>query len=609
MTKKELFEKAMQLPLLPGVYIIRDKDQAVIYVGKAKKLRSRVSQYFREGVPHDQKTNRMIAAACHLDVIVTTSENEALVLECSQIKHHAPKYNILLRDDKGYSYVRVTKEPYPRMSAELQLRPGDTAQYIGPFMGSYAVRQMVENANATFRLPTCQRRFPEDFGKGRPCLNFHIERCMGVCRGNISQDQYNEDFDQAVRLVRYGKGEMVKQLRQRMEQAAEAMAFERAAQLRNQIYAIERVRDGQSVVSKDQRNQDVVAFIGTPRAVCAAVLRFREGMLTDKEEYLFYDEPSVAEVREAFLERYYVGSPEVPPAIAVDEIPQNRELLQQVLSAQKGQKVRIYVPQKGDSAGLLQMAKVNAEQRLAREQGRGYTQNKVLTEVANLLGLSAAPALIEAYDISNLGPASSVAGMVVFENGAPKKSGYRRFRVKTIPGQDDTAAMAEVLLRRVKEYENGGKAQFGQKPDLILLDGGKGQLSAVREVLLGTAFADVPLFGMVKDDRHRTRAIVGVQGEVGLSMHRSAFAFVAQIQNEVHRFALAYQRQSHKKKAFASTLTEIPGVGPGKAKLLLRHFRTIAGVREADMEALLQVKSLGKPAAAAVFRHYHGEQE
>ena len=448
MTKRELWEKAKMLPLLPGVYIIRDKTGEIIYIGKAKRLRTRVSQYFREGVPHDAKVTKMIQNAFEFDVIVTQSEFEALVLECSQIKQHKPKYNILLKDDKGYSYVKVTREAYPRISAALQ-KDDDNADYIGPYTSSFAVREMVETACNVFRLPRCSKKFPQDIGKGRPCLNAHIGRCMAVCSGKISREDYNEAVQSAVHMIRRGQGEILKLLRERMADAAERLDFERAALIRDQIAAIEKVSRGQKVVRSEVDEQDVVAFAGTASAVCAAILRFREGRLVDKREFLFHDTQDIPALREEFLPRYYLEDNEfIPKSIAVDELPAGSGELARLLGETRGSKVRLYVPQRGDTARLVEMARTNAVERLARESGRYAREQKHLDELAALLGLKEPPKIIESYDISNWGDGTSVAGMVVFEDGKPKKAGYRRFKMNTVAGTDDYASMAETLARR-----------------------------------------------------------------------------------------------------------------------------------------------------------------
>ena len=608
MTKQELYQKACALPLLPGVYIIRNKQQEIIYIGKAKRLRTRVSQYFREGVPHDAKVTQMIRNAFEFDVIVTTSEFEALVLEASQIKTHMPKYNILLKDDKGYSYVRISKGPWSRVTAALQ-KEEDGAEYLGPYTSGFAVREMVETANIAFKLPTCNRKFPQDFRKGRPCLNAHIGRCMAVCTGKIKQEQYQEAVNGAVRMIRLGKAEILKSLRQRMEEAAERLDFEKAALLRDQIVAIEKVMPGQRVVTEDEKEQDVIAFAGAAGGVCAAILRFRQGKLSDKKEFLFKDTLNIDTLREEFLPRYYLSGGEIPPkVIAVDAPLPDQELLCEALTQARGSKVKLYTPERGDNARLVQMAYVNAVERLARENSRSGIDKagRLLDETAHLLGLKEAPHIIESYDISNWGDGTSVGGMIVFEDGKPKKSGYRKFKIRSVLGTDDYGSMAEVLTRRVQEYEKGTSGQFGEKPDLILLDGGKGQVSVVKRVLQGTPLQDVPLFGMVKDDKHRTRAIVTAQGEeIAISMHKGVFGFITSIQDEVHRFSIQYQRQSQKKKSYASSLTQIAGVGPATAKALLNHFRSVGAVRQATIEELQQVKGLSKKVAQNIWEEFH----
>lgn len=614
MTKDELYQKAKSLPLLPGVYIIRDKKDEVIYVGKAKRLRTRVSQYFREGVPHDAKVTRMIEAAYSFDVIVTQSEFEALVLECSQIKQHDPKYNILLKDDKGYSYVRVSKEPYPRLTAVLQ-KADDGAEYIGPFISSFAVREMVETAATAFKLPTCGKKFPQDFRKGRPCLNAHIGRCMALCNGRTSQEEYADCVAGAIRLIKQGKQEILKNLQQRMETAAEELQFEKAARLRDQIKAIEKLTPGQKVVSNEEKEQDVVAFGAGAGAVCAAVLCFRSGRLVEKREFLFHDTTDTAAVREEFLARYYLGGGEeaqslyekIPKVIALDELPEDAETLARLLSETRGVKVRLYVPQRGDGAGLVRMAYTNAVDRLARESGRYQKETRVLDELAGLLGLKDIPHIIESYDISNWGDGTSVAGMVVFQDGKPNRAGYRRFKMRTVAGTDDYASMAEALSRRAAQYEAGAQGQFGVKPDLILLDGGKGQVSAVRAALSGSAFAQVPLYGMVKDSHHRTRAIVSEAGEVAINQLRGVFSFVTSVQDEVHRFAISYQRTAQKAKSYAVTLTKIPGVGEATAKALMKAFGTVRAVSEQSEEALAAAKGVNGKAAKAVYAWFHPE--
>ena len=606
MTKQQLWEKAKMLPLLPGVYIIRDKEGQIIYIGKAKRLRTRVSQYFREGVPHDAKVTKMISHAFEFDVIVTQSEFEALVLECSQIKQHKPKYNILLKDDKGYSYVKVTREKWPRLSAALQ-KDDENADYYGPFTSSFAVREMVEAASDVFRLPRCTRRFPQDIGKGRPCLNAHIGKCMAVCSGKIRNEDYREAVESALHMIRHGQADIMKTLKARMEDAAERLDFERAALIRDQLAAIEKVSRGQKVVRSEVAEQDVIAFAGSANAVCAAILRFREGRLADKREFLFQDTQDIAALRDEFLPRYYLEDTEfIPKSIAVDEAPAGAQHLQRLLSETKGAKVQLYVPQRGDTKKLVEMARTNAFERLARESGRYAREQRALDETAHLLGLAAPPRVIESYDISNWGDGTSVAGMVVFEDGKPKKAGYRRFKMHTVPGTDDYASMAETLARRAAEYEKGTNSQFKIKPDLLLIDGGCGQVAAVCAALAGTRLAGVPVFGMVKDSKHRTRGLVDAAGrEIALAMHRGPFTFITSIQDETHRWANDYRRRLQKGRAYSSTLEAVPGVGPATAKALLAHFKTVGAVRAASLDELCAAKGVSKRAASAVWNAFH----
>ena len=609
MTKPELYKKACMLPLLPGVYIIRDKADEIIYIGKAKRLRTRVSQYFREGVPHDAKVTQMIEHAFSFDVIVCQSEFEALVLEASQIKAHSPKYNILLKDDKGYSYVKVTRGDWPRISAALQ-KDDDNADYIGPFTSSFAVREMVETAQNCFLLPRCNREFPRDFGKGRPCLNAHIGKCMAVCSGKVSCAAYNEAVQGALQMIRHGKKDILRQLHEKMQAASDRLDFETAALLRDQIAAIERVAAGQKVVMQDDTEMDVIALAGTSRAVCAAVLRYREGRLTDKREFLFHDTADIAAVREEFLPQYYLGGENIPKIIAVDALPPDHEALNQALDEARGSRVELYVPQRGDVAKLVTMAYTNAVERLGRESGRYTREEKLLEEAAQVLGLKAPPALIESYDISNWGDGSSVCGMVVFKDGKPYRSGYRRFKMREVAGTDDYASLAETLARRAAEYEaarrgdkpDGPANQFAALPDLLLIDGGRGQVGAVRAALRGTALEHVPTFGMVKDDHHRTRAIVDEDGrEIAINRHRNIFTFVTAIQDETHRFANDYRKRLMRKKSYAATLTALPGVGEKTSAALLAHFKTVAAVKAASISDLEEVKGISHAKAEKIY--------
>ncbi len=604
MTKQELFEKAKTLPLLPGVYIIRDKNDEIIYIGKAKKLKNRVSQYFKENADHLPKVAKMVENAFSFDVIVTNSEFEALTLECSQIKQYSPKYNILLKDDKGYNFIKISKEQFPRITAEFQVL--DDSKYLGPYMSSFAVREMVSTAQQIFKLPTCNRVFPRDFGKERPCLNFHIKKCMGLCRGKINRQDYGEIIDNAVRFLKQDTDKITDIIRQNMEEAAENLEFEKAALLRDQITAIEKLSAGQNVVNDNLQSHDFIAIAGGGKNCCVSVLRFRSGRLMDKKEHVFFGEENADDVRDEFLVQFY--STEIPPKnVMLDSMPMDEDIIEYIQKKSKT-KVNVSMVHKGENLKIIKMAYTNAMERLARDTGRLDKNLRFLDELANMLGLLQAPHTIESYDISNWGDGTSVCGMVVFEDGKPKKSGYRTFKIKTVEGTDDYASMQEAVSRRIAEFEKGTGGQFGIKPDVIFLDGGKGHLSSILEIIQGTAFRDVPVFGMVKDSKHRTRAMVSSEGEIAIAMHKGIFKFVTEIQDEVHRFSIEYQRRTRKSKSYAITLTKVKGIGPKKAENLMKKFKTVANIKNAEMGQLIEAEGITYKDARNIYEYFHDEE-
>ncbi len=607
MTKKELFEKAKMLPVLPGVYIIKNKKEEIIYIGKAKRLRVRVSQYFNDNKVHDEKVTKMVNSAHSFDIIVTDTEFEALVLECKQIKLHKPKYNILLKDDKGYCYIKISKEQWPRITSCFASQMGNEATFIGPYMSAFTVGEMVEAANDVFKLPRCTRRFPEDFGKGRPCLNAHINKCMAVCLGKIPHETYIEYVDSATKMLKTGKHELVKLLEEKMQEAAVRTDFEKAAVLRDQIKALERLEHKQKIIRSEIARQDVFAFSGSVNATCVAILRFKEGALYDKREFVFHDSNDINAVREEFLPQYYLAdNADIPKSIAIDELPDGSKEIAMLLSQIKNSNVQIYKPQRGDVMKLIEMAKTNAAERLARESGRYTKEQKQVDELANLLGLNNSPEIIESYDISNWGDMTSVAGMIVFKNGKPFKAGYRRFKMQNITTQDDYASMAQTLARRVKHFTTDSAGQFAIKPDLILIDGGKGQVNTVVNELKNTAFDSVPIFGMVKDAKHRTRGLINSSGqEIILSMHKSVFSFITSIQDETHRFANDYRKRLQKSQTYSSTLMNVPGVGFATAKALLNHFKTVTAIRSATQSELLNCKGISKKVAQSIYNYFN----
>ena len=602
MTKKELYNKAMSLPLLPGVYIMRNRSAEVIYVGKAKRLKIRVSQYFREGTEHLPKVEKMVSNAFDFDVIVVDSEYEALTLECSLIKQHHPKYNILMMDDKGFSYIRISREKWPRITCELQKVEGDNARYIGPYINSYAVKKMCETANQVFMLPTCTSNW-ENHPRKRPCLNSHISLCCAPCTGNISLGDYLERVSNAEIMLTKGTGEIISVLEKRMNDASENLDFEKAAEIRDSIFSIRKVESGQKVVKEDSDSEmDVFAFAGNESSVCADVLKFRDGTLVDKEEKVFYDTSDVATVREEFLTHYYLGEREIPRQIIIDVKIEYQDELAKWLSDRRNGSVSIIIPKRGELSQISYMAYKNASDRLRRDSGRRNRTEETLGELANMLGLASYPKRIEMYDISNYGE-DAVGGMTVFYDGVPRKSEYRKFRIKTVSGIDDYAFLSEVLSRRVERF-NIGSPGFCNKPDLIFLDGGKGHLDTITALLKDTSFCDVPIFGLVKDDKHRTRAIVSTEGEIQVSMHKEIFVLISKMQDEVHRFTITYERTSHAGKQTKSSLTNIRGVGEVRAKLLIKKFKTITAISNASVDDLRQV-GIDENTALSIWKYYH----
>lgn len=609
--KKELRKKAMQLPLSPGVYIMHDKAGEIIYIGKAKALKNRVSQYFGSDRNHEEKVRRMVQNVDWFEYIVTDSEFEALVLESSLIKQNQPKYNILLKDDKGYSYIRVSGGSWPRIT-EVKKIEDDGAKYIGPYLSSWSIKQTIDSARKIFRLPDCNKKFPQDFGKSRPCLNYYIKQCCAPCRGRMGEDEYNEAFQQALDFIKGGSSTSVRALTARMEEAAENMEFELAARLRDRISAINKMKERQKVVASRVEEQDVFALAQGETHTAFEVFRFTGGKLSDRESFLTEGCQPDPEARSEFLRQYYAIRDRVPPLVALDGEVEDQELIERWLSEKRGRAVHITVPQRGEQHQLVQMCRTNAAESIAQHTGTAGRDASALDELRRLLGLEKAPAYIESYDISNLQGGENVAGMVVFENGRPLKSAYRKFKIKTVDGQDDYGSMREVIRRRFEEYKShqleGDNTGFGRLPDLILLDGGKGHVAAVQP-LLEEMGVQVPLFGMVKDDKHRTRAIALTGGEIAISSTRRAFTLVSGIQDEVHRFAIGYHRQQRKKAAISSTLTSIEGIGQSRAKALLKHFKTVTAISEADLPELEQAPGMTKPAARRVFEFFHGPLE
>lgn len=601
---KILRKKAMSLPLLPGVYIMKNADGEIIYIGKAKALKNRVSQYFGSQNRHPVKVRKMVENVDRFDYIVTGSEFEALVLECSLIKQHSPKYNILLKDDKGYSYIRISDGEYRKISAVFN-KKDDGSEYIGPYLSSYSVRQSVDAANKIFKLPQCNKVFPRDFGKSRPCLNYYISQCCGLCTGKIKKSDYDEAVDGAIAFLKGDSRDIIADLRVKMEKAAEELDFEQAAKLRDRINSIERIKEKQKVVYKSVEEQDVFATADIDGSVCLAVLRFSNGRLFDSEHFFFDDPGNKESMRSDFITSYYSMRDNIPKRVTLDGEVADRELLEQWLSEKKGKKVTVFVPARGEQLEIVNMCRKNAEEKLAIKKGRTGREIAVLDELKDLLGLKKTPEYIESYDISHTAGQDSVAGMIVFKGGKPYRKAYKRFSIKSFDGNDDYRAMNEVLTRRFSEYEKSKDSTegFGKLPDLILLDGGVGQVHAVEPVLREFGLK-IPLFGMVKDNRHRTRAISGDGGEIAINSKRQVFTLVSEIQNEVHRFSVAYHHQKHAKRGLSLSLTEIEGVGEKRASALLKYFKTMTAIKNAEVDELSKAPGITSAVAQNIYDYY-----
>ncbi|MFR5876730.1 MAG: excinuclease ABC subunit UvrC [Eubacterium sp.] len=603
MTEKELRRKAMALPLAPGVYIMKNKDKKIIYIGKAKALKNRVSSYFGSHSNHSLKVIRMVENVDNFDYILCDTEFEALVLECSLIKQHMPKYNILLKDDKGYNYIKITKEDFPRIS-ECKQMTDDNATYIGPFISNFSVKNAVEETLKIFKLPRCNKRFPRDYNKSRPCLNGFMGLCSAPCNGGITKEEYVNTVNDAVAFLKGGSVNAIKDMTKKMEQYSEELEFEKAAKMRDRIKAIKNLEEKQKVVSINVPEEDVFALVNSNKKACFDVIRFKNGRLTDSEHWLIDSVDNLSEARFELIERYYSMRDNIPSRIAVDGEIADEELLHQFLESKRGKKLEIIHPQKGEHLAIVNMCIKNANEHLAQNQGRLGREMAALEELGELLGLSKPPEYIESYDISHTFGADNVAGMVVFHNGRPMKKAYKRFSIKGFEGQNDVGSMNEVLKRRFKHYyEDNEDSTFKILPDLILLDGGQPQVNAVLPVIRQMK-VDVPVFGMVKDNKHRTRAIAYDGGEITINSHRAAFTLVSTIQEEVHRFAVTYHHKKHQKSSFSSSLTKIDGIGEKKAKALLKNFKTIAAIRNATEEELMQIQSISKKNAQDIVRYY-----
>ena len=599
--KSVLKQKANNLPLLPGVYIMKDSTGNIIYIGKARKLKNRVTQYFGSGSTHTEKVRKMVNNVNDFDYIICDSEFEALTLENSLIKQHTPKYNILLKDDKGYHYVRITNEKWRKITAVKN--NSAKGEYIGPYNSWRVVKQTVEQALKIFKLPDCNRSFDK---YTKPCLNFHIGLCSAPCRGRTDINDYNEAVDSAIRFIKNGgaaAGE-VEDLRKQMEQAAENLNFELAAKLRDRINSIQRISEKQKVISNDSRRHDVFACALAGELACVQVFTFKNGHLADQEHFIFDGIADKQSLYSEFLPQYYTSQQDIPREVYIDAENADYSLFSRWFAEKSGHNVAFAVPQRGDKKSLVDMCASNAAEHLSKKIERNIGETSALNELAQLLGMSNPPRYIESYDISNIAGSENVAGMIVFKDGRPYKPAYRKFKIKSFVGQDDYRSMAEVISRRFDEYKKGTDEAFSVLPDLILLDGGRGQLSAVKAVMEQYGI-DIPVFGMVKDSKHKTNAIADTGGNIAIKANRRAYTLVTAVQDEVHRFAISFHKARRSREMLHSTLTEIKGVGKQRAAALLKHFKTISNIRAATVSELTSVNGITESVAQNIVDYFN----
>jgi len=605
MTYEQLKEKALSLPLAPGVYIMRDKANKVIYVGKAKKLKNRVSQYFQDTASHMPKTRLMVSKVDHFDVIVAASEFEALVLECSLIKQYLPKYNILLKDDKGYPYLRLDmKETYPKITL-VSRTANDGAVYYGPYGSRGTTNSVLKAIQSTLKLPTCSKHFPRDIGKDRPCLNHHMNECAGWCQKDRTREEYMAVIRQAKQLLEGNFKTVTNEIRSDMLSAAENLDFEIAAKLRDRLNAVEALGQKQLVTGATVADTDVIGYDQTETKACFAVLHFLGGNLLDKDYEVFSVPDDKVSAVSSLVKQYYLGRGYAPRRVLLPFEIEDSELLSQLLEQNYGRKTKLVVPQRGDNAHMVELANKNAFEEAERLTDKDEKLCAALKLLEGMVGVSPISRM-EAYDISNISGTDIVAGMVVFQDGRPHKSSYKHFKLEGMANQDDYGSMRQVLLRRFSHYKAGDKG-FTEAPDLLLIDGGVNHTRVAEEALAELELS-FPVFGMVKDDRHRTRALVTSDGAmIAIDTKQAVFALIGNIQEETHRFAISYHRKLRTKRLRYSELDRIPGIGPKRKQELLKKFGSLTAIREASLSELERL--LPKDAAAAVYQYYHEKGE
>lgn len=616
----DIEEELKKLPAKPGVYLMHDKTDAIIYVGKAISLKNRVRQYFQAGRNVTPKIERMISQIDHFEYIITDSEVEALVLESNLIKEHRPKYNTMLKDDKNYPYIRATiEEDYPRLLYSREQKR-DKSKYFGPFTSAGAAKDTLELAHKIYKIRTCRRVLPRDIGKERPCLDYHIGQCDAPCQGKISKEEYNENFKKALKLIGGDYSEVIEYLKEKMMQASENLAFEEAAGYRDLISSVKKMSVKQKVTDFNGQDRDIIALARTLEEAVVQVFFVREGKLIGRDHFHLngtYGEKE-EDILQDFIKQFYAGTPFIPREVMVEYNIADSGLIEQWLAGKRGGKVKIIIPKKGSKERLVELAHKNAAlvltqdmERIKREEQRTIG---AMGEICSWLGIPYVPR-IESYDISNINGFQSVGSMVVFEDGKPKRSDYRKFKIKTVKGPDDYASMYEVLTRRFRhgieeteELKEKGLIKevgsFTRFPGLIMMDGGKGQVHIAQKVL-GELSLDIPVCGMVKDDKHRTRGLFFEGHELPVKVDSEGFYLMTRIQDEVHRFAIEYHRSLRSKEQVKSVLDDINGIGGKRRKALMKHFQSIEAIRNAQVEEIAQVEGMNENVAVNVYKFFH----
>lgn len=604
-------EELKKLPDLPGVYLMKDNTGHIIYVGKAINLKNRVRQYFQSSKNHSIKVKKMVQHIESFEYIITRSEVEALVLECNLIKKFEPKYNIRLKDDKAYPYIKINiQDAFPKMTIVRQMKK-DGARYFGPYTNVSAMWEIVEIIKNTWPLRTCSRNLPKDIGKERACLNCHIGKCLAPCDGKISQEDYKKMIDEVLNFLSGKYKEVIKKLQEDMLMASEDLQFEKAAQLRDQIMAIEKIEQKQTATLSSMLDQDVIAFAKNPEDTLIQIYFVRQGKLVGREHFYLQgtEDETIEDVFRDFVVQFYANATFIPKEVVIERVPSEQEVLESYLAEKRGSKVNLITPQKGNKHGLMELARKNAEVTLSqfgdqikKEQQR--TQGAV-KEIQMAMGLDKVPYRMEAYDISNTQGIQSVGGMVVFEGGKPKKSDYRKFKIKSIFGPNDYGSLEEVLDRRFNRMKTEEKSSsFSKMPDLILMDGGKGQVSVAEKVMQKYQL-HIPICGMVKDDRHRTRGLLYQGEEILFETRSEGFKLITRIQDEVHRFSIEYHKKLRGKAQIQSILDDIPGIGKERKKILIQHFKSVENLKTASLEEIEQVDGIPKNVAGSIYQFFH----